>query len=406
MVDSLYDLVILGGGCAGLSLAARLVDLDAGCPRTLVIESRPEYSNDRTWCFWDEPGGPLGPIVTGQWNQMKLRAGMREHTIRCGRTPYQLIAAADFYRAMAARIESSRVTAPGGIELRLGTGVTASPEKQGQAWRIETSGGVVHAKTVVDTRPASWPKRGGAALWQSFYGYEIECENEVFEPECVELMDFATSGPKGILFTYTVPISRTRALVEVTALSPDPYGEAGLRWDLAAAIGARTRGAQFSILRSESGMLPMGLEASAVGETDPTYVRVGVTAGGARPSTGYAFQRIQRWADECARRVGAGQLPCAHAPDPTVMRAMDFLFLKVLRARPELAPAVFVALFAKTETGALIRFLSDRANLGDYARVVAALPVMPFLEQVPGALRTWFAALAGRRKVVAGTSAV
>ena len=52
---------------------------------------------------------------------------------------------------------------------------------------------------------------------------------------------------------------------------------------------------------------------------------------------------------------------------------MDALFLKLVRARPDLAPDLFVALFAGTDTQSVIRFLSDRATLRDYARVVASL---------------------------------
>jgi lycopene beta-cyclase len=47
-----YDLIILGGGCAGLSLARRLSELGEDCPQTVILESRSSYTDDRTWCFW------------------------------------------------------------------------------------------------------------------------------------------------------------------------------------------------------------------------------------------------------------------------------------------------------------------------------------------------------------------
>jgi len=55
------------------------------------------------------------------------------------------------------------------------------------------------------------------------------------------------------------------------------------------------------------------------------------------------------------------------------------LFLKLVRARPDLAPDLFVALFAGTDPQSVIRFLSDRATLGDYARVVGSLLPGPLL---------------------------
>ena len=53
--DSDYDLIIIGGGCSGLSLAAALCRLAVQpehVPRTLIVEPRSRYTNDRSWCFW------------------------------------------------------------------------------------------------------------------------------------------------------------------------------------------------------------------------------------------------------------------------------------------------------------------------------------------------------------------
>jgi lycopene beta-cyclase len=118
----------------------------------------------------------------------------------------------------------------------------------------------------------------------------------------------------------------------------------------------------------------------------PTYVRAGLAGGAARPSTGYAFQRIQRWADLCAAQLAAGKLPVAHPADPPLLRALDHLFLSVLRSRPERAPSLFLALFEKTSTPRMIRFLSDRATPLDYASVVWALPFLLFIQEIPRAL--------------------
>ncbi len=52
-MHSHVDLLILGGGCAGLSLASRLAEFGKDAPKVLIIEQRESYTNDRTWCFWD-----------------------------------------------------------------------------------------------------------------------------------------------------------------------------------------------------------------------------------------------------------------------------------------------------------------------------------------------------------------
>ena len=102
-------------------------------------------------------------------------------------------------------------------------------------------------------------------------------------------------------------------------------------------------------------------------------------AGGARPSTGYAFQRIQRWADECAcALVNSGQ-PVGHRPDPLPLRVMDQIFLDVLRADPSRGGAIFFSLFSRADPARVIRFLSGTAGVVDSLAVVAAMPVLPFV---------------------------
>ena len=105
-------------------------------------------------------------------------------------------------------------------------------------------------------------------------------------------------------------------------------------------------------------------------------------SGAVRPATGYAFQRIQRWAEACAASLQAGNGPCGHAPDPFLTRFMDKLFLQVLRDHPKLGPDIFVNLFGKAEIAGVIRFLSDQATLFDRASIISALPIGVFLGEL------------------------
>ena len=122
--------------------------------------------------------------------------------------------------------------------------------------------------------------------------------------------------------------------------------------------------------------------APAAGPANPSRVHAGLSAGAARPATGYAFQRLQRWGALCAQALVATGVPVPQAPDRLISRAMDRLFLHVLRAQPALAPALFSAMFADVDSRRLIRFLSDGGSLRDHAAVIAALPAGPFLKQL------------------------
>lgn len=378
-IDSMsnsFDLIILGGGCAGLSLAARLAASTATGLTTLVVESRIHYANDRTWCFW---GGKLssgGHSFAHQWNTLRLTSGEQTILVDCGQTPYQMLPAEAFYGAAISAISQAQ-----NITLKVGTAVLAAPMKIDGNWRVATSAGVFSGRMVVDTRPHLVPAPDGALLWQSFYGQEIECDRPVFDALCLDLMNFLPADPTGIPFIYVLPLSATTALVEVTVFAVQPLLPKDLACKLETAVAKRVGGAAFRVLRSEHGILPMGLRAMPK-NSDRSHVQVGLMAGGARPSTGYAFQRIQHWADACSKSIVTGFLPIQHPPDALVLQAMDHLFLNVLRTHPERAGELFCALFAKADTARLIRFLSGKGTWIDYAAVVAALPPWPFIKSL------------------------
>jgi lycopene beta-cyclase len=379
------DLLILGGGAAGLSLARRLAEQGATAPRTLVLESRVDYADDRTWCFWMHPSAQLTHLVRRRWAKASLASPTERVLVDCPEFPYALLPSGGFYqdsRECLARSER--------VRLAMGVAVLGAPRKVDGLWEVETSAGVQRARSVVDTRPPAPPAEGAAVLWQSFLGQEIEAAGPVFDPTVAEIMHFTEGEAGQILFHYLLPLSPTRALLEVTAFSPKPAGPDVFRAELNRFIDRRLEGRRYQLRREEHGILPMGLPTQ-VPSADPTYVRAGLMAGGARASSGYAFQRIQRWAESCAQSLTDGQGPRSHAADGWILRQMDALFLQVLRRRPELAPTLFLAMFRRVAPARLARFMSDQATLLDNLAVIAALPPGPFLRELfrpaPGVAR-------------------
>jgi len=375
------DLLIVGGGCAGLSLAMHLADFKQRAPTTLILEQRPRYENDRTWCFWGDDKTPFAALAAYQWRSVSVAKADQVVRVECADAAYQMLASEQFYSAAARALSN----APR-IQLQMDSPLLSEPQSKGGRWHFQTSKGKFSAAMVVDTRPAAPVANDAALMWQSFYGQEIDCSQPIFEPDCAELMSFSSASPGRVAFTYVLPISSTRALVEFTVFAVKPQSAKALSADLAAAIEQRVKGAVFAVLRSEQGVLPMGLtpalKDSGAHDKGSTYVRVGLFAGAARPATGYAFQRIQRWAGDCAARIAGGGAPLAHTQDPWLLARMDTLFLQVIQRQPQLAPDMFMDIFSRVESQRVIRFLSDQGRLSDYAAIVWALPFRPFLRQL------------------------
>ncbi len=370
------DLLILGGGCAGLSLGVRLAHDGGRSRRTLILERREAYQNDRTWCFWRGAAHPFEQLISHSWLKMRVRSRPAQVDVDCGSTPYQLLSSGAFYENAEAQI----ARAPA-VELRLGVSVREEPIRIAGGWVVETGVGAVRARQIIDTRPPPGVVAGDVLLWQSFVGHEIECASPVFDPATVELMDFEASSENGVAFTYLLPLSPTRALVEYTVFGRNRRSAVSLASAQCAAVAAACRGNPVVVLREESGILPMGLPANLVRRV-VDYRRVGLMSGAGRASTGYAFQRIQRWAESAAASLRRNSFDVGHAPDAWHQRAMDRLFLQVLRAHPERAPELFLSLFRNADAARVIRFLSDSGSAVDCAAIIATLPVGLFLRQL------------------------
>jgi len=372
-MSDVFDLVVLGGGCAGLSLSMALETCGGCTPRTLVIESRAAYWNDRTWCFWSDQSTLVPYQIQHRWQTMRVSHGGQSVSLDCGATPYHMLAGEHFYAAALASIDRQP-----NITLRLETAVRSDPTLIEGVWTIGTTAGDVRTRAVVDTRPPPSLCRESATLWQSFYGLEIECSAAVFDPLSLDLMNFLEPDPRHVPFVYVLPVTPTRALVELTVFGASPLGPAELSAQLEAEVAKLVGDTSFTTLRSEHGILPMGLnEVPQAGHT--SYARVGVMAGSARPSTGYAFQRIQLWASECAFSLASCGHPVPHRPDPMPLRVMDRIFLDVLRADPMRGGAIFFSLFGRADPARVIRFLSGHGSVADGLALVAAMPVVPFL---------------------------
>lgn len=373
------DLAILGGGCAGLSLAARLADAGERAPRTLVLDARTGYGEDRTWCFWRVEETGFDACIAAAWETARVRGAGREIALDCRRYPYVMIPSGRFYaQAFAAIGANARVAHRGGV--RIGA---VAREADGR-YAIETNAGMVRAAQVVDTRPPP-PRAGDAVLWQSFLGREVETDADAFAPACLDLMDFEPPARGRIAFTYVLPLTRRRALIEYTVLAREPLSPVDLAADLArveaARIGARAR----RVVRTEHGRLPMGLVAPPQ-SLGPGHVRAGLSGGAARPSSGYAFLRIQRWARTCAQSLLDEGRVAAPNHDAAATRLMDRVFLRVLSRAPERGPEMFATMMAHTPAERLIRFLTDRGGARDHLALACALPILPFAREAPGSV--------------------
>lgn len=366
------DLVVLGGGLSGLSLATRLAQ--SGYPgRVLIVEPRLRYEDDRSWAFWAPRGSAPLAQATRTWDRWEFsRANGPRLARSAGHWCYAYVRSLDVYTD-ALRV----IAASPNITLLPGTRAD-TVRACGEGVEVATSAGLLWARHVVDTRPPPARQRSGAILFQSFAGHELCLPRPGFDDGRVELMTDMRCDARGFVFSYVLPLSATRALVEVTRFSTQPLGAAELGPDLDALLQARGW-SDGKVLRSEAAVLPMGLPAADGTDTVRGAVAAGMGGGALRAASGYGFLRIQAWAERCAQSLARGDAPVGHPPEPRLRRWMDQAFLRVLADHPERAPEFFLRMATAVPGPAFVRFMSDQAGWSDCARIVAALPPGPFL---------------------------
>ena len=77
-----FDYVIIGGGCAGLSLAYELEINDRLKDKTLaIIENRKEYKRDKTWSFWKVFDHNFDDCVIKSWNNFTINTQESSHEL-------------------------------------------------------------------------------------------------------------------------------------------------------------------------------------------------------------------------------------------------------------------------------------------------------------------------------------
>jgi lycopene beta-cyclase len=389
-----FDIVIVGGGLSGLALAAELAQPEFSKLRVLLLEQRQSYLRDRTWSYWKTPHSlahRYSHIERQQWAQWRVRQGDRICQHASSRlsnggaaASYCTLDGDAFYSAAQHLISQS-----GHVEVRLGVSVREIVAGDNPSV-VSSSGEVIPATWVFDARPPQPISASG--LVQQFLGYEISTDQDVFDPNAVELMHFQPSAV-GLHFFYVLPYSPRKALVETTWICPasfKPDFDAELRQYIAELVGA----VSYEVVYKEKGVLDLSPILNRTTCQPALHVApLGRGAGTLRASTGYAFLETLTHAEQIAaslkRHRATGDVKNWRPPVFTRSALdtwMDTVFLKVLAHDWRQASAYFMQLFERVDADTLVAFLSGKANWRQRLSVAGALPALPFAAQALSSL--------------------
>jgi len=357
-----FDIGIIGAGLSGLTLANSL--LSKKINNFILFEKNRAFKNDKTYSFWSGPGlfdikKKLNIRIKKEWSQIEVRVKGESYIIDLGDYRYAC------YESQLVLQELYKRVVRKGIKVERGN-IIKHIKKINDNWEISLNKKKILLKNLADSRPNNKFEDKYPSLKQVFIGSEIVSNEKIFNENTVTLMDFSESK-KNVIFTYILPFSKTRALVETTFFSQE------INFKEVEALHKKTL-KNFNIketLRTEKAVLPMSPYSEARG--DNQYFKIGNFGGASRPASGYAFTRIALWANQIDIKNQFMYKLINHKKN-YLTNWLDKIFLSVLRSNPKEAPKIFQIFFTKVPIASVIRFLSDQARLIDYLLIVLKLP--------------------------------
>ncbi len=348
-----FDYVIIGGGCAGLSLAYELEIHEKLKNKTLaIIEPRGKYRRDKTWSFWRVTSHNFDDCVKKNWENFSINIPDKTNYLQCKSSPYQSIDSGLFYEKICNRLNENK---------------NISFFKDASQIDLRNS-------FIFNSVPSI--KKDHQNIWQHFCGVEIESKTNFFDDEIFNLMDFNCDQRESVHFFYTLPYSKNTALVETTWLSKiNDNSQKDYDKQIKNYIENHLNLKDYNIIYKEEGAIPLFYP---IDKNEKNKINIGTAGGMTRLSTGYTFLNIQEHCKyireniENISNVGKYRIS-------TKYQFLDEIFLRVLKKHPEKMPDIFFKMF-KAPPKTVINFLSNKSNFFEDLSIILRMPKLTFIK--------------------------
>lgn len=368
-----YDIIILGGGGAGLSLALELVGQEALHDQSiLIIEQDAKHSNDRTWCYWEAGDGLYDHILTHRWPSIHFRSHKVELTKDIAPYEYKMLRSADFYSYAYEVLDAS-----GQI-----TRIQAKVEDvNAQIGSVRTSEGTYQSNIVFNSIiDSSIDLSKHLHVIQHFGGWFIETDEDLFDDGVATFMDFDIEQKGEHRFFYILPMSKRKALVEMATFSNEVISNDGYDQLINQYLSDRYPDKTYEIHEREYGQIPMTNYPFWEHNQGKLY-HIGTAGGAVKPSSGFAFNRIQRHSKAIAECLVTGKdISQSYRLFKGKSLLYDSILLHVLTVQGVPGAEVFTDLFKKASPQQIFRFLDGDSSLWQDVGIFRAPSMWPFVK--------------------------
>lgn len=377
-----FDIIIAGAGASGLSLIWRLLESDTlKESKILLIDQSFEGGQSKTWCFWEDLELPGSNLIHHSWDHLLVNFETNTYSEQIQNYRYRCLRSDDFHNHVFTMLRARQ-------NVTILEAQVHDFKSTGEHAEIHTSEGIFSAHTIFQSvlkPPGFHDLTVDISLKQHFLGLEIETDhNEVFNPNIAIFMDFDVSQKDGITFMYLLPFSKKKALVEYTIFSKqilpkDDYKSEIFNY-LKSNYGLEKN--EYLVVREEFGAIPME-DRKYPSRYCKNVWNIGTVMGLPKPSTGYAYSRIQHHSKKIVQALEEGEnLKSIDPVSSYRFRVYDLMMLFLMNSEQKNAIRAFENLFNKNSFDLVLKFLAEDTHFLQELSIFSKMPYIPFLRSI------------------------
>lgn len=379
-----YDYIFCGVGAAASLLLMQLhKNNQLNDKQILLIDPDNKRKKDKTFCFWADDGEPitvdLKNLISHRWEHVWLPDGNIQSLKPL---QYNHVASIDLYNKI------HQLTLQYGWHKIIGSVDDIQTNNDGICAIMGEHN--IQAKYIFDSRPPEYnpSKAEDIHIFQSFVGWIINTENNIFNPNTFRFMDFNINQQDSTQFIYVLPFSEDTALVEVTRFGAHIIEKESCEIILHQYIQEKFGG--YAINDIEIGCIPMS-NVSINRVQLPGVISLGARNYQIKPSSGYAFKNMYYQSCDIAQALKNNQSVAGFNKSELAVKSGRFAFydnllLDILKNNPAKGKPIFEALLANTEIKKILNFLDEKTNLKNDIFIFMRLPWGIFIKTL---LKRW-----------------
>lgn len=179
-------------------------------------------------------------------------------------------------------------------------------------------------------------------------------------------------------FMYILPFSEREALVEYTLFSPELLTDEAYDTALRNYIADILKIKEYRIKAVENGVIPMS-DQPLPRKLGERVLAIGTLGGRVKPSSGYAFLRIQKDSEAIVRSLIQQGHPFDLPDSPSRYHLFDSVMLQVMQRHGGEMHHIFTQLFRNNPVQRVFAFLDENQSFKEDLKILASLPPLPFI---------------------------